>query len=166
MPMLHCGTFQFFSTSMINIAIYDYSNWYSNETSTTAERWPPNRAYMTSSCMTSSQVTQTFTSITRHRIEIKHWAGCHCVFLVKTHRMIYNMTYLGHLSGQVIWPDLRLKFQIDLSRSRFTCFDVSWREEYDGVSRFSLSFLVQKLFAKSLIFPKKQLFSLTCPGKV
>ena len=43
--------------------------------------------HMTSSCMTSSQVTKTFTSITPHRIEIEPWARCHCVFLVKTHRM-------------------------------------------------------------------------------
>ena len=31
---------------------------------------------------------------------------------------------------------------------------------------FSLLFLVQKLFAKSLIFPKSNIFSLTCHGKV
>ena len=122
--------------------------------------------HMTSSCMTSSQVTKTFTWITFHRIEIEPWARCHCVCLVKTHRMICNMTYLGHLSGQVIWPDLRSNFQIDLSGSKCTCFDASWREEYDGVSRFSLSFLVQKLFAKNLIFPKSNFFCLTCPGKV
>ena len=60
---------------------------------------------------------------------------------------------------------IRSNFQIDLSGSVFTCFDASWREECDGVKRFSLSFLVQKLLAKNLIFPKKH-YCLTCPGNV
>ena len=122
--------------------------------------------HMTSSCMTSSQVTKTFTSITLHRIEIEPWARCHCVCLVKTHRMICNMIYLGHLSGQVIWPDPRSIFQIDLSWSKCTYFDASWQEEYDGVLRFSLSYLVQKLFPWSLVFQESNIFSLTCHGKV
>ena len=37
--------FSCFSTSMINIAIHGNSNGYSNESSTTAERWPPYRSY-------------------------------------------------------------------------------------------------------------------------
>ena len=37
--------FSCFSTSMINLAIHDDSNAYSNESSTTAERWPPYRSY-------------------------------------------------------------------------------------------------------------------------
>ena len=28
--------------------------------------------------------------------EIETWDLCQCVCLVKTHRLIYNMTYLGH----------------------------------------------------------------------
>ena len=95
--------------------------------------------------MTSSQVTKIFTSITPHRIGLQPWEMCHCVCLVKTHRMMCNMIYLGHSSGQVIWPDLRSNFQIDLSGSRCICFDASWREEYDGPSCFSLSFFVQRL---------------------
>ena len=121
--------------------------------------------HMTSSCMTSLQVTKTFTSITLHRMEIEPLARCHCVCLFKTHRMICNMTYLGTVPGQVIWPDLRSNFLIDLSGSKFTCFDASCREEYDGVSRLSLSFLVQKLFPQNLIFPKKQHFLFDLPQK-
>ena len=74
--------------------------------------------HMTSSCMTWSQVTKTFTSVTLHRIVIEPWARCHWICLVKTHPIICNTTYLGHLSGQVIWPDLRSNFQINLSGSR------------------------------------------------
>ena len=115
--------------------------------------------------MTSSQVTKTFTPITSHRIEIEPWARCLCVCIVKTHRLICNMTCLGHLSGQVIWLYPRSIFQISLSGSRCIWFDASWREEYDGLSRFSLSFLIQKLLAKNLILWKSNIF-LTCPGKV
>ena len=75
------------------------------------------------------------------------------------------MTYLSHSSCQVIWPDLRSNFQTDRSGSKCTCFDASCREEYDGVSRFSLSSLVQQLFAKSLSSQKRNIF-FTCPGKV
>ena len=115
--------------------------------------------------MTSSQITKTFTSITYHRIELEPRARCHCVWLVKTHRLTCYMTYLGHLSDQVIWPDPRSNFKIDISGSGCICFDKSWREKYNGVSRFSLSFSFQKLFAKSWSYQKSTLFCLTCPGK-
>ena len=66
----------------------------------------PRIGHMTSSYMASSQFTETFTitSITPHRIEIEPWARCHCVCLDMKHRLIWNMSYLGHSSGQVIWP--------------------------------------------------------------
>ena len=120
--------------------------------------------HMTPSCMTSLQVKTTFTSIHLHRVKIEPWARCHCVCLVNMHRLICNMTCLGHFSGQVIWPDLMSNFQIDLLGSGFTV-SVSRREEYNGVSHFSLSFLVQKLFAQNLIFLKRQHFLFNLPWK-
>ena len=115
---------------------------------------------------TSSQVNKTFTSITPHRISVEPWSRCHCVCLVKTHRLICNMTYLGRLSGQVIWPYLRLNFQIDLPGSKCICFDASWREEYDGVSRFFSIFLSSKFIRKKYL-PKSNifLFDLTWKGQ-
>ena len=70
----------------------------------------PRTGHMTSACMTSSQATKTWTSITPHRIEVEPWKRCHCVCLIKTHRLISNMTYVGHLSGQVIWLEIKSKF--------------------------------------------------------
>ena len=72
---------------------------------------------------------------------------------------------LGHLSGQVIWPGLRSNFQLDLSESKCICFDASWRDEYDGVSRF-LCISYFKSYLQKMDFQKNNFFSLTCPGKV
>ena len=96
----------------------------------------PRTGHMTSLYMTSLQVTKTFTSITPHRIKVEPWARYHCVCTVKRHRLTSNMTYPVHSSGQAIWPDLRLNFQIDLFGSTCLCFDASRRGEYDGFSRF------------------------------
>ena len=83
---------------------------------------PPNgdlhTSRMTSSCIASSQATKTFTSITLHRNEIGQWVRCHCACLVNPHRMICNITYLGQLSGHIIWPDLRSNFHMNLSGSK------------------------------------------------
>ena len=92
-------------------------------------------------------------SITPRRVEIEPWAGCHCVCLVKTHRMIWNIIYLERLSGQVIWPGIRSDFQIDLSRSKCIYFDASWPEEYDSVSRFFFIFQSSKVIRKKLDLP-------------
>ena len=113
-----------FSTSRINLSIRADWNAYDNESSAIAGLWTRS-GHMTLSCMTSSQVTKTFRSVTPHRIEVEPRARCLCVCLVETHRLICNMTYLGHLSGQVIWPGVRSIFEIDLSRSKCTCYDAS-----------------------------------------
>ena len=107
-----------------------------NKSGATAGRWPR------LGHMTSSQVTKKFISITPNRKEVRPWARCHCAYLVKAHRLICIMTYLGHPSAQVIWPNPTF----NLLGSR--------REEYDGVSRFSVSWLVHNLFAKTMIWPK------------
>ena len=138
------------------------------------------------------------TSIPPHRIEVEPWARCHCVCLVMINRLLCNMTYLVHSSGQVIWPDRRSHFQIDLSgniwnayvsmrlvaRNTMVMYRVHyqpglyrsskclakvfaiialfckafWWPVYTMVFRFFLPFLVQKLFAKTLILLKSNIF--------
>ena len=53
--------------------------------------------------------------------------------------------------------ELRSNFDLDLSRSCYTCFDASWRAKHDGVKIISLSFQTQKLslencFAQNAVF--------------
>ena len=119
--------------------------------------------HVTSSCMTSSQVTKTLTSITLHRIEIEPWALC-----LSRQDALNDVQYdlRGSFIRSGFLPDLRLNFQINLWGSKFIFLGASWREEYDSVSCFALSLLVQKLFAKNVIFPERSIFCLTCPGKV
>ena len=91
------------------------------------------------------------TSIVPHRI-VRVWVMCHSVRFVMTHRLICQMTYLNQSLDQVT--------------------DASRQEEYDVVPLgvryevFLYIFLVQKLFAKTLIMQKSSIFSLICPGKV
>ena len=125
----------------------------------------PRTGHMTPSCMTLSQVTKTFSSITPHGLEVEPWASCHCICLVKTHRSICHMTYLGHLSGQVMpWPKVKISdWPFGVRMHMFRCVlmrEIRW------YFAFFLSFLVQKLFAKKLIFQKCIIFCLACPGKV
>ena len=118
--------------------------------------------------MTSSQVTKTFTSMTPHRIEIEPWSRYHCVCLVKTHRLTCNMTYLDHLSGQVIWPELWSNFQIDFPGSK--CIPMCRCTLKRGIllifAFFFLSFLAQNLYAKSKIFQNSNIFVWPTPGPV
>ena len=83
--------------------------------------------------MTSSYM---FASIFLNTIELRPPPRCRCVSLAMTKLMICNMTYLGHSSGHVIWSELRLNFQIDLSGLKCWLFDASRREEYDDIKCF------------------------------
>ena len=61
----------------------------------------------------------------------------YCV--VMTHHLIWNMTYLGHLPGYAIRPDLGQIFKLTFwGQNAYLCFDASRREEYDDVSLFYL----------------------------
>ena len=83
----------------------------------------PRTVHITSSYIASSKVTKTFAYITPRRIKVEPWARCHCACFVKTYRLICSMIYLGDLSGQVISPDLRSKFQIELYGSSRLVYD-------------------------------------------
>ena len=80
--------------------------------------------------------------------EISVCLSCHDI--VALHRLICNMTYVPVLL-------IRSDFQIGILGITCICFDVSRREDYDGVSRFSLSFVVEKLLKKTLILLKATL---------
>ena len=62
--------------------------------------------------------------LTFDRIEIKRCGWSQCVCLTETHRLIGNMTYLGH---HVTLRDLDLRSHFDLGLSMSTCiyFDAS-----------------------------------------
>ena len=53
---------------------------------------------------------------------------------------------------------IRSNFQIGILGTTCICFDVSRREDYDGVSRFSLSFVVEKLLQKNVDLTKSNTF--------
>ena len=62
--------------------------------------------------VTSSEATSRFGLITHDWKEIETWAWSHCACLITTHRLIYNMTYLGQ---NVISRDLDLRSTVDLT---------------------------------------------------
>ena len=64
--------------------------------------------------MTSSG-RRTFLPITFDRNELETWGWCHSVRLVKAHRLICNMTYLGD-TVTLTWREPRSNFKIDLPR--------------------------------------------------
>ena len=63
-----------------------------------------------------------FLPITFHRNELETCGWCHSVRLVKAHRLICNMTYLGH-TVTLTWRDLRSKFKMDLPRIKSIWID-------------------------------------------
>ena len=84
--------------------------------------WYPRRTVASFPVERSSEVTWwrhrfavRFLPINFDRNELETWGWCHSVRLVKAHRRICNMTYLGH-TVTLTWRDLRSNFKINLSR--------------------------------------------------
>ena len=73
---------------------------------------------------------------------------CHYVCLRKVHRMMYNLTYLGHLVT-LPWLDLRSNFDLELSRSNYTWFDAPWRDKHDGIKIVALPLQLKILSSKN-----------------
>ena len=84
---------------------------------------------------------------------IDQWGWPRRVSFARTHRLMCNMTYLGH---HVTSRDLYLRPNFDIFWSTRSYFDLPRREEYDGVLIISQVYIVQKLFAKKML--KKRLF--------
>ena len=97
-----------------------------------------------------------FLSTTFDRIQLEHWGWSQCVSLAETHRQICNMTYLGH---RVTSRDIDQRSNFGIFRPTCIYFDVSTREEHDGVRIISPAFLVQKLFAKKSICVKTSILA-------
>ena len=89
-----------------------------------------------------------FLPITWEPNDIETWDCCHCVCLRKAHRMMYNLTYLGH---RVTLPslDLRSNFDLDLSRSNYTWFDAPWWDKHDGIKIVALPLKLKILSSKN-----------------
>ena len=58
--------------------------------------------------------------------------------------------------------DMRSNCDLAFSRSRYICFDASWRGKHDGVKIIALSFQTQKLSLKNC-FARKYRFDLSWP---
>ena len=76
------------------------------------------------------------------------WDCCHCVCLCKAHRMMYNLTYLGH-RVTLPWLDLRSNFDLDLSRSNYAWVDAPWRDKHDGIKIVALPLKLQIFSSKN-----------------
>ena len=63
---------------------------------------------------------------------------------------MYNFNNLGH---RVTLPclDLRSNFDLDLSRSNYTCFDAPWRDKHDRNTIVILSFKTKTLSSKTIL---------------
>ena len=59
-------------------------------------QWWPRCQFSSVTPKRPSEVTNRFLAITFDSEEIETWEWFHCVSLIKTHRYISNMTYLGH----------------------------------------------------------------------
>ena len=105
-------------------------------------RWPLLRSWR------SLEVTNSFLPITWEPNEIKTCDCCHCVCLCKAHRMMYNLTYLGH-RVTLPWLDLRSNFDLDLWRSNYTWFDAPWRGKHDGIKIVALPLKLKILSSKN-----------------
>ena len=116
-----CGSFQLFSTSMINLAIWD-SNAIWQWMKSTASRWPPSRSYDVIAGHENIHVNNS----SQNRLRAVGAVPL-CLSRKDASTVICNMHYLGHSSGQVIWPDLRSNFKIDLSGSKCMWFNASRR---------------------------------------
>ena len=85
-----------------------------------------------------------FSPISRDRMEIETRKWCQATWLVEPLQKLCILTYLGH-DLTLILPDLKSNFQIDLSRSKSTCFEPAWRGEHDGVIFIFVSPISKKL---------------------
>ena len=54
--------------------------------------------------------------------------------------------------------DVRSNFQVDLSRSNYSSFDTSRREEHDAGKSIAMALLSQKLLPKQTLFVKTAIF--------
>ena len=84
------------------------------------------------------------------------WDWCYCVCLRKTHRMMYNVTYLGHrVTLPLTWPEVKLwpwcfKVKLYMVRRALTR-QTRWYQ--NRCSTFNIKdFIVQKPFRKILEF--------------
>ena len=100
-----------------------------------------------------------FLPITWEPNEIETSDCCHCVCLRKAHWMMYNLTYLGH-RVTLPWLDLRSNFDLDLSRSNYTCFDAPWRDKHDGIYIVALPLKVKIISSKT----RFENFEILTPG--
>ena len=124
--------------------------------------WYPRRAVASFPVERSSEVTWRhrvtvrFLPITFDRNELEMWGWCHSVRIVKAHRRICKMTYLGH-TVTLTWRDLRSNYQIDLSRIK-KHGSIRLDERNTKVSKLfpsfsSLEVIHEKHFQKTYFFP-------------
>ena len=95
---------------------------------------------------------QQFLHITFDYKELETWDCCQYVRLGKTHRLICNMTYLGH-HVTLTWLELRLNFDLDLSwlnyilrrRREISSFEITKPSKTLAFSWWHSVFLLQEI---------------------
>ena len=128
----------------------------------------PTTGHMASSHMRSSHVTKTFTSITPHKIkkQAEPWVICHCVYLVKTHRLIAILpSWVVHQirSFDLTCGQTLKNGAFAVKMHMFRC--VSTRGIQWCFAFFSI-FVISKVIGKNIDLTKKEHFLYDLSGKV
>ena len=155
--------FSCFFTSMINLAIHDNSNACSNGSSTTAEWWPPYRSYgiIMYDVITGHKKNIFVNNSSQNRDRVVGEVSLCLSLRDASNVMQYDLPGSFISSGHLTWPKVKFSNRpFGVKIYLFRCVLMRWIRWYFAF--FSI-FLVQKLFAKNLIFPKKQHFLFDLP---
>ena len=87
---------------------------------------------------------QVFLSLTLNWKDVERWWWLHYFCVIKTHRLICNVTYFDY------YVTLTWYFDLDLSKSNHTSFEASLRGKHDDAIVDSLSLLLQKYSWKNI----------------
>ena len=146
------------STSMRNLAIRDDTNASGNESSASSGRWPPCRSYdVIMYDVKAGHETIYVNNFSQNRgravIEVSL-----CLSRPDASTdMQYDIRVSFIRSGHLTWSKVKFSnWSFGVKMRMFRC--VLTRGEYDGVSCFSRSFLVQMLFVKKKWFHQKTTF--------
>ena len=116
-------------------------------------QWWPRRQFSSVTLQRSSEVTLGHQPFFANNFWSKRDRDVRVVSLCFSHQdASIHMQY--DLLGSPRDLDLRSNFDLDLSRSYYTCFDAPWRGKHGGVKIIALSFQTQKVSLKNCFAQK------------